>query len=89
MTPRLKSKPKPMAAKNRLREIRISEGLPAAELSRLAKISEKTIARVEKGTRTCAPTTKHRILKGLNSYDGRSKDYKYSDVFPNDGSVNR
>jgi len=65
----------------RLREIRVNEGLTAAELSRFSGINEKTIRDIEKGRRTGNEVTRRRILNGLNKSPRKSKVWEYKEVF--------
>ena len=66
---------------HKLREIRISEGLTAAELSRLSEINEKTVRDVERGRRVGNEVTRRKILKGLNKNLSKSRVWKYDEVF--------
>jgi transcriptional regulator with XRE-family HTH domain len=66
---------------NKLREIRVTEGLTAAELSRLSEINEKTIREIEKGRREGNEVTRRKILNGLNKSPRRSRVWKYDEVF--------
>lgn len=74
-----------MVQRNLLREIREDEGLRVTELALLSGISTKTIERIEQGARKVSQITKSKVVKGLNLNPKKSRDYKYPDVFPNDG----
>lgn len=67
---------------NNLKQIRQSEGISKAELARLAKISERTISRIESDMMTGTIETKYRIVKGINSLPDRLKEYTFDDIFP-------
>jgi DNA-binding XRE family transcriptional regulator len=73
-----------MATQNKLEEIRTKEGLSQSELARFANLSPRTISRVENGKRNVAPTTKGRIIKGLNKNPEKLKEYELEEVFPKD-----
>jgi transcriptional regulator with XRE-family HTH domain len=73
-----------MAAPNRLAEIRNTEGLSQSELAKLANLNSRTISRVESGRRNVAPTTKGKIIKGLNKYQDKLREYTLDYVFPQD-----
>jgi predicted transcriptional regulator len=75
-----------MVPENNLREIRRMEGLRVTELALLAKVSTKSIERVEERKRRVSPITKSKIIKGLNKNPEKLRDYKYRDVFPYDGN---
>lgn len=66
---------------SRLREVRESEGLTIAKLSRLADLNEKTIRERETGKRTCTQVTRQKIIKGLNKNPVKSQEWKYEDIF--------
>jgi transcriptional regulator with XRE-family HTH domain len=66
---------------NRLRQLRIAEGLTVAELSRYAGINEKTIRDIEKGRRQGSEVTKWKILNGLNKNPRKSKVWQYNEIF--------
>lgn len=66
---------------NKLREIRVNEGLTVAELSRFSELNEKTIRDIEKGRRTGNEVTRRRILNGLNKSPRKSKIWGYHEVF--------
>lgn len=74
-----------MTKKNRLKSVRISEGLTITELSKLANISTKVISQTERFLRNPTLVTKHKILKGLNLSSGNLK-YSLEDIFPGDAS---
>lgn len=66
---------------NSLGEIRVSEGLTVAKLSRFSEVNEKTIREIEKGIRTGKDVTRRSILHGLNKNPSKSKVWEYQDVF--------
>jgi len=66
---------------NRLREIRITEGLKITELSRLCNVNEKTIREIEKGRSESTEVTKRKILRGLNDNPSKTRAWKYDEVF--------
>lgn len=67
---------------NRLREVREGQGLSRARLARLANVSDRTLARLEAGSGSSSPTTKHRIVNGLNNNPDRTREHSYNEVFP-------
>jgi transcriptional regulator with XRE-family HTH domain len=73
---------------NRLREIRTLEGLKLTELSRLCGVSERTIRDIEKGKYFSTQVTKQKILKGLNNYPLKSRQWSYEEIFgENSGNI--
>ncbi len=68
--------------RNNLKDIRLAEGLSVADLVRLSEISGSTIRTVERGA-SDYPLTLHKLVKGLNRFDRRSRDYAFPEVFPN------
>lgn len=70
--------------KNNLQKILDSEGLTKTELSRHSDVSAKTITIVTNQSRTVSDVTKHRILKGLNSFKKRAQEYEFNEIFPYD-----
>ena len=73
-----------MAAQNRVLETRLEEGVSRAELARRAGISETTLRRVEEARRNVSPLTKAKIVRGFNNLLEKSRDYTFSDLFPDD-----
>ena len=69
---------------NKLREIRISEGLKLVELSHLAGVNEKTLRDIERERITGTQVTRHKILNGMNANPSKSKTWSYKEVFGND-----
>jgi len=70
---------------NRLREIRIKEGVTITELARVSKVSQKVISETERHLRDPRLEIKHRILKGLNEIRGQSNPpYSFEDIFPDE-----
>lgn len=72
-----------MAALNNVENVRTREGLSRARLAKLADLDEKTLKRVEEGTRNVAPLSKHKIVKALNSLLDKQRTYTFEDLFPN------
>jgi transcriptional regulator with XRE-family HTH domain len=70
-----------MNCRNKLRDIRTQEGLKQTELSRLCRVSEKTIRDIEKGNCSSTEVTKQKILKGLNNNPLKSRKWSYKEVF--------
>ncbi len=68
--------------KNNLKTIRVGAGLSIAELSRRARVSDKTIRQLERGSGNHKLETKHRIVNALNRYLASTKNYTFDDVFP-------
>ena len=70
---------------NNLKRILTEEGIYRADLARQARISDKTVERVETGKSTRL-TTLYRILHALNALrnkTGSRGDYTFKQVFPN------
>ena len=68
--------------RNRFRQVRISEGISIAELSRLSRVSQKVISETERMLRDPRLQTKHKILKGLNSiWFPELSPYRFKDIF--------
>jgi transcriptional regulator with XRE-family HTH domain len=74
-----------MVPENNLRRIREKEGLRVTELAALAKVSTKTIDRIEERKKPVSHITKSKVVKALNKNEDKLQLYKYVDVFPNDG----
>lgn len=70
-----------MAKKNKVKESRESEAISRAELARVSNLSEKTIKRVEDGTRSFTSVTKNRIVNGLNSLKNSKRAYTIEYLF--------
>jgi transcriptional regulator with XRE-family HTH domain len=66
---------------NNLRTVRTQEGLKITELSRLSKVSDKTIRDIELGKILSTQVTKQKIVNGLNNNSSKSKKWVYKDVF--------
>jgi transcriptional regulator with XRE-family HTH domain len=62
--------------KNRLKIIRIMEGLTKVDLSRLAKISVSTITNIEDKNHIPTEVTMQRIVNALNLHSGKSYEVK-------------
>lgn len=69
---------------NKLREIRIREGLKLVELSDLSGVSDKTLRDIEKGRITGTQVTRHKILNGMNANPSKSKTWSYKEIFGDD-----
>lgn len=69
---------------NSLRDVRESEGISRAALAREARLSDRTLKRIEDEEDGYAPTpvTMNKLCNALNRRDERTRDYKLSDVFP-------
>ncbi len=70
---------------NRLRDVRIAEGLTITELARLSNLSTKVISQTERLLKEPTEVTKRKILNGLNS--GRKaglKPYDFKYIFSQD-----
>lgn len=82
---RRKRKPqsKTTVTSNKLRTIRVDEGLDKAELARLSDVSERTIREIENGNQSREETLR-RIVNGLNRNPKRKKEYEFEEVFPPD-----
>lgn len=70
------------SSKNRLKEVRQSEGLTKAELARLTGVSAKTITNIERNSLKSRRETKQKIILGLNRNPNRTGEYAFEDVFP-------
>ena len=67
--------------KTKLQSLREKEGLNRTELARLADVSARTIARMERDEGNVTIEMKNKVLKGLNILDNKLREYKYSDLF--------
>jgi DNA-binding XRE family transcriptional regulator len=69
---------------NRVHEFREELGLSKVDLGRLANLSEKTIARIERQQKGFRTVTYRRVLNGLNRMRRREghKELSFEDVFP-------
>lgn len=72
-----------MAAQNKVAEARNHEAISRAKLAALASISERTLKKVEEGTRNVAPLTKAQIVRGFNSLPNKQREYTREYLFPN------
>ena len=68
--------------KNRLKEIRTSEGLTIAELAGKGGVSEKTDRIAEDGDSAVKDVTKHKIVNGLNQNPDRTQHCQFEEIFP-------
>ena len=66
---------------NRVREMRVDEGIPRARLASLSGISDKTLHDIEKGVREGSDVTKARIVNGFNKIVGKKRDYTFASLF--------
>jgi len=73
-----------MRKKNRLKKIRISEGVSISEFSRLSSVSPPTIRKIESKKINCTLITKNKIVNGLNRHPTKKKEYNFKDIFPNE-----
>lgn len=70
--------------KNRLRDLRIAEGLTITELARLSNLSTKVISQTERFLIEPTEVTKRKILNGLNTVKKPGqKLYEFEYLFPN------
>jgi DNA-binding XRE family transcriptional regulator len=71
---------------NSLRDVREGEGLSRAALAREAHLSDRTLKRIEdeEDGYTPTPVTMNKLCNALNRRQERTRDYKVSDVFPDD-----
>ena len=67
-------------ATNKLKKTLIEEGINQTELSRKAELSIGTINKVCNQKRDCAPTTRSKIVLGINKLSDNI--YKVEDIFP-------
>ena len=69
---------------NAVHELREELGLSKVDLARLANLSEKTIARIERRIQGFRAVTYRRVLIGLNKArrHGGKTELSYQDVFP-------
>jgi DNA-binding XRE family transcriptional regulator len=67
---------------NRVREMRIDEGVPRARLASLAGISDKTVRDIERGIREGSDVTKAKIVNGFNRLPGKKRVYTFETLFP-------
>lgn len=73
----------PMMA-NRLRELREGEGLSRAALAREARLSDRTLKRIEDGEKGYRPTpvTMNKLRNALNRVPTASRSFELADIFP-------
>ena len=64
---------------NKLREIRIKEGLTITELAKKADVSTRTITRIETDEGKSKIETLNKVLKNLNELT--NKNYLFENVF--------
>ncbi|MDQ5823380.1 MAG: helix-turn-helix transcriptional regulator [Chloroflexota bacterium] len=71
--------------KNRLRELRETEGLSQSELAQQAGVSADTIGDAENSRRRISNRVKNKIVRGLNvtAKSNSGTSYTLRDVFPN------
>lgn len=74
---------------NKLREIRVNEGISISELAREASLSERTIRDTERGVRCPRPYNQSKIARALNGLirrrtnreDADPKQYEKDEIF--------
>ena len=66
---------------NKLREIRMKEGLTIVELSKLSNLSEKVVRDIESGKKPGKEVTRRKIVKGLNNNPEKSRTWEYEEIF--------
>lgn len=66
---------------NKMREVRIQEGLTQRELADLSGLSAKTISRIERGMDSVRDQTKHKVVKGLNKVEDKHREYTFDFLF--------
>jgi len=72
-------------AKNKLKEIRIAEGITISGLSRASNVSAKVISETERLLREPREVTKSKIINGLNKLTNeRTRKYSFDDIFSSD-----
>ena len=64
----------------RLKKVRQAEEITIAKLARVAKVSEKTIGRLERGMIRPSEVTKKKILAALTGISNKS--FKMNEIFP-------
>lgn len=74
-----------MRQKNRLKEIRISEGITASALAKSSDVATRTIARAEKGEKMPKEVTLYKIVKGLNRLTG--KNFSFQELYGSNSSI--
>jgi transcriptional regulator with XRE-family HTH domain len=67
-------------ASNKLKQVLTEEGITQTELAFKSSVSIGTINRVCNKKRNVSPTTRHKILKALNSL--AENNYAIHDIFP-------
>ncbi len=68
-------------AKNNLKSILEKEGVNQTEFAKAISMSNGTINKICNQKYNPAPTSKHKILNGINKLTG--KDYTIQDIFSN------
>jgi len=63
--------------------VRVEYGITRPQLAQKADLSEKTVYRLERGTRTCAPVTISRAVRALGSLVG--ENYTTQNFFNDQG----
>lgn len=71
-----------MAKPNNLKKCREEAGLSKAALARSSDVSEATIRNIESCKRDASPSTKHKLVSGLNKSNHKQREYKFEEVFP-------
>jgi transcriptional regulator with XRE-family HTH domain len=69
---------------SKLREVREGEGLSRAALAREARLSDRTLKRIEDGEKGYQPTpvTMNKLRNALNRVPDVSHTYELADLFP-------
>ena len=70
----------PNLAKNNLKSILEKEGITQAELAKVTSLANGTINKTCNQKYDPAPTSKHKILNGINKL--ADNDYVVQDIFP-------
>lgn len=76
-----------MGSENKVRQSRIREGLTQTELAEHARLSAKTVSRVEKGDNSVLDSTKHKLVKGFNKIEDKRRDYTFDFLFSQDSTA--
>jgi len=72
-----------MSPKNKVRDSRTDEAISRAALARAARLSEKTIQRLEEGNGEIAQLTKNKIVRAFNELPNKKREYTLKYLFPN------
>lgn len=66
---------------NKLKKVRIGEGLTVPDLARFSKVSERTISDIEKEKRPGSAVTRQRIVTGLNNNPSKTRTWEHDEIF--------